>query len=717
MRPGPSLRGLAFYNRARKRGERPNGPLPLWKGTKKSDERQSFLVGHQDEVLVVLEDGSGDLRSDRAKEGVLDGLGLVGAGGHHQNPLSLHDVTHAHGVSVGGNLVDGGEEALVGVAGALGEGHLVGAQGEVVVGLVEADVAVDAQTQQLQVDAAEVGDQLVVALALAVAVDTAGYVGVGKVDVHVVKQVVAHKIGVALVVVGGQTGILVQVNRAHGGEVQVTGLVPLNELLIGADGGGAGSQAQNTVGLELDLSGDDVGGGAAHGVVIFSLDDSHCRFLQLNNFVAVNVDGVQFQILGEQQQVGLLAHGDGADLVIQPHRLGGGGGESGDGVLQRQAKGDYVLQLLQQVGGGAGQGVGAQQGGPAVLHLDGLAAQLILAVGHARAAQRVADDDQLLAEHAVSGADDGGVDVQAVADELHGGAAVQGGGNDAGFPVEQRGHAVIQVGGVRGAGGVGGHGGLVVGSGVADGDGAHLGDLLNEGDSALLLRGHGDQADLAAAGGVEAVEHLRVGLMQVLRSLSAALGVGQEGALQVDARTLGAIGGTDKATDGLHSGGEDLLLQGHGGGQEGGDAVGGVVLGHGGQALGLAVGEVFVHSAVGVHVDKAGHQVLALGVHVTGPSGRADGGDHTVLHGHGALLELAVYKYVCVSDDHDYTSGREAAAALWPTRRVFSSGREGNSLPSHSGYSSASTRLASSRMRSPPLPDMTRPSSSTCLQW
>ena len=57
-----------------------------------------------------------------------------------------------------------------------------------------------------------------------------------------------------------------------------------------------------------------------------------------------------------------------------------------------------------------------------------------------------------------------------------------------------------------------------------------------------------------------------------------------------------------------------------------------------------------------------------------------------------------------------------AAATDWPTRRDFSSGRAGKSLPEHSGYSSASTRLASSRTRSPPLPDMTRPRSSTCLQ-
>ena len=153
----------------------------------------------------------------------------------------------------------------------------MGAQREVVVGLVEADVAVHAQTQQLQVDAAEVADHLVVALALAVAVNAAGHVGVLEVDVHMVKEVVTHEIGVALVVVGGETGVLVQVHGADGGEIQLAGMVPLDELLIGTHRGRTGGQTQHAVGLEGDLGSDDAGGGGAHGVVIFGLDDSHVK--------------------------------------------------------------------------------------------------------------------------------------------------------------------------------------------------------------------------------------------------------------------------------------------------------------------------------------------------------------------------------------------------------------------------------------------------------
>ena len=63
-----------------------------------------------------------------------------------------------------------------------------------------------------------------------------------------------------------------------------------------------------------------------------------------------------------------------------------------------------------------------------------------------------------------------------------------------------------------------------------------------------------------------------------------------------------------------------------------------------------------------------------------------------------------------------HASARLAAAMDCPTRRKRSSGREGRSLSAMPGYSSARTRLAVSRMRSPPLPLMTRPRRSTWRQ-
>ena len=178
----------------------------------------------------------------RAEEGVPDGLGLGGSVGHHQDLPGLHDVPDAHGAGVGGDLLQAGEEAAVGLPGAVGELHLVGAQGEGVGRLVEADVAVDPQAKQLQVDAAQVPDDLVIAGAGAVAVGihAVGDVGVGQIQVDMVEQVVPHEIGVALVVVPVQAHILVQVDGADLGEVQLARLTAADQLLIGPHGAGAG---------------------------------------------------------------------------------------------------------------------------------------------------------------------------------------------------------------------------------------------------------------------------------------------------------------------------------------------------------------------------------------------------------------------------------------------------------------------------------------------
>lgn len=76
----------------------------------------------------------------------------------------------------------------------------------------------------------------------------------------------------------------------------------------------------------------------------------------------------------------------------------------------------------------------------------------------------------------------------------------------------------------------------------------------------------------------------------------------------------------------------------------------------------------------------------------------------------GSFLLATGYR---VSHNTYFTSGRLAAAADWPTRRVFSSGASGRKATP--GYSSSITRDATSMMISPPLPDMTRPIICTCL--
>ena len=72
----------------------------------------------------------------------------------------------------------------------------------------------------------------------------------------------------------GQTYILVQVDSLDLGEVQFAGLILGDELLVGAYGAGTGGQTQNTVGLQVDLCGNDVGSLAADIGVILCYDQS-----------------------------------------------------------------------------------------------------------------------------------------------------------------------------------------------------------------------------------------------------------------------------------------------------------------------------------------------------------------------------------------------------------------------------------------------------------
>ena len=96
-----------------------------------------------------------------------------------------------------------------------------------------------------------------------------------------VKEVGLHEIAVALVMGGSQPRVLVQVHALHLGEVQIPGLVPLNELLVHADGRGARGQTQHTGRIEVHLGGDDVGRPAAHGLIVLCDVSSHDVFLLL----------------------------------------------------------------------------------------------------------------------------------------------------------------------------------------------------------------------------------------------------------------------------------------------------------------------------------------------------------------------------------------------------------------------------------------------------
>ena len=90
-----------------------------------------------------------------------------------------------------------------------------------------------------------------------------------------VKQVGLHEIAVALLMMGGQAQILIQIHGANLCKAQIALLKPLHQLLVSAHGGSPGGQSQHTVRLINDLGGDDIGRPAAHGLIGFCLIDAH----------------------------------------------------------------------------------------------------------------------------------------------------------------------------------------------------------------------------------------------------------------------------------------------------------------------------------------------------------------------------------------------------------------------------------------------------------
>ena len=89
------------------------------------------------------------------------GLRLGLAVGDDQDHAGIHDGLSAHGVGLTGHVVDAVEQAAVGLNSALGKVDTVRTLGEVVIGLVEANVTVVTDAEQLQIRVTGSSDDLV----------------------------------------------------------------------------------------------------------------------------------------------------------------------------------------------------------------------------------------------------------------------------------------------------------------------------------------------------------------------------------------------------------------------------------------------------------------------------------------------------------------------------------------------------------------------------
>ena len=194
------------------------------------------------------------------------------------------------------------------------------------------------------------------------------------------------------------------------------------------------------------------------------------------------------------------------------------------------------------------------------------------------------------------------------------------GGDDAGVPVVDTGHGVVQVGQVGHAGIHSGLGVVVVGIGVGDGHGAQLAGLLHEFRRAGQLGSDVHNAHQAVATLKQGLEALEIRLLQVVGILGTPLLVGKVGAFHLDAHEPGvARGGFCLqllcGSEGLF---QHVVGERHGGGGKGGHAAGSIVGRHFFQAIIVAVGEVRAGVAVAVDIHQTGDDGSTLQINGIG---------------------------------------------------------------------------------------------------
>ena len=122
-------------------------------------------------------------------------------------------------------------------------------------------MAVAAEAEQLDVDAAGGDDPILVGAALGVEIwrGAVGDVGAGEVDVDVPEKIFLHEKPIRLRVRRGQPDVFVEVERGDAAEIEALGPVEPDEFLIEPERRATGGEAEDGVRFFADDAGDDFG--------------------------------------------------------------------------------------------------------------------------------------------------------------------------------------------------------------------------------------------------------------------------------------------------------------------------------------------------------------------------------------------------------------------------------------------------------------------------
>ena len=143
--------------------------------------------------------------------------------------------------------------------------------------LIETDVAVAADTQHLDINAADFVQHGLVGGAGLIHIRRVAirHMDIGLVNIDMVKQIHIHEVMIALVVLGSQGIILIQVVGADFGKVQKARLVKSDELLVGAHGGRTGGQTQHRIRLYIHDAGQNTCRLLAQGFIAVADQNLH----------------------------------------------------------------------------------------------------------------------------------------------------------------------------------------------------------------------------------------------------------------------------------------------------------------------------------------------------------------------------------------------------------------------------------------------------------
>ena len=104
--------------------------------------------------------------------------------------------------------------------------------------------------------------------------------GLCLVDIDMVEKIVVHEIAVALIVIGSERVVFVEIVGSDILEGDLAVFVHFGKVFVHTHGRGTGSKAENAVRLGFEKSRDYFGALAGHFVIVFANDEFHCKFLR-----------------------------------------------------------------------------------------------------------------------------------------------------------------------------------------------------------------------------------------------------------------------------------------------------------------------------------------------------------------------------------------------------------------------------------------------------